>query len=129
MTRKKSSILTEVELKFMQVIWNNGEVSPELMQSELAKVNHPITGGSIRNILAILANKGYVKRRKLSKTFLYSAKVEKEDASKNIVLDLLSRLFSNSESMMVSALLKKENISDEELARIEQMVSDRKKEV
>jgi BlaI family transcriptional regulator, penicillinase repressor len=129
MTRKKSSVLTEVELKFMQVIWKNGEVSPELMQSELAKVNHPITGGSIRNILAILANKGYVKRRKLSKTFLYSAVVEKTVASKNIVLDLLSRLFEGSESLMVSALLKKEDISADELARIEQLLKERKKEV
>lgn len=129
MTRKKSAVLTEVELKFMQVIWNNGEVSPELMQSELAKVNHPITGGSIRNILAILANKGYVTRRKQSKTYLYSAIVEKTVASKNIVLDLLSRLFEGSESLMVSALFKKEDISTEELTRIEQMLKERKKEV
>lgn len=128
MTRKKSSVLTEVELKFMQVIWSNGEVNPELMQSELAKVNHPITGGSIRNILAILANKGYVKRRKQSKTYLYSATVEKTVASKNIVLDLLTRLFGGSESLMVSALFKKEDISAEELARIEQLLKERKKE-
>jgi BlaI family transcriptional regulator, penicillinase repressor len=129
MARRKTKTLTEVELEFMQIIWEKGEATPEDISTELIKINHPISGGSIRNVLAIMSEKGYITRRKRSKTYLYAAKVGKDDASKSMVMDILTRVFGGSESMMVSSILKKEDIKKDELEHIERLIAERKKEI
>lgn len=128
MARKRSRTFTEVELEFMQVIWNAGEATPEDIMAELAANGHPLTGGSIRNVLAILAEKGYIARRKIGKTFLYRASVHEEQGKKSVVQDILSRVFGGSESMMVAALLKNRDINRKELEEIERLISDHKTE-
>ena len=128
MARRRTRTFTEVELEFMQVLWEAGEATPEDIQEALAGIGHPLTGGSIRNVLAILAEKGYVSRRKKGKTFLYKADVQEEHAKKSVVQDILSRVFGGSESMMVAALLKNRDINRKEIEEIERLIADHKTE-
>lgn len=128
MARRKSRTFTEVELEFMQVLWGAGEATPDDIQAELAAKGHPLTGGTIRNVLAILKEKGYISRRKSGKTYLYKANVREEQGKKSIVQDILSRVFGGSESMMVAALLKNRDINPKELEEIERLIADRKTE-
>ena len=128
MARRKSRTFTEVELEFMQVLWSAGEATPEDIQAELTAKGHPLTGGSIRNVLAILAEKGYIARRKSGKTYLYKANVREEQGKKSVVQDILSRVFGGSESMMVAALLKNRDINRKELEEIERLIADHKTE-
>jgi len=128
MARRRSRTFTEVELEFMQVLWSAGEATPEDIQDELTAKGHPLTGGSIRNVLAILTEKGYIARRKSGKTYLYTANVREEQAKKSVVQDILSRVFGGSESMMVAALLKNRDINCKELEEIERLIADHKTE-
>jgi len=112
----------------MQVLWGAGEATPDDIQVELAAKGHPLTGGSIRNVLTILKEKGYIDRRKSGKTYLYKAKVREEQGKKSVVQDILSRVFGGSESMMVAALLKNRDINRKELEEIERLIADHKKE-
>jgi len=128
MARRKSRTFTEVELEFMQVLWGAGEATPDDIQADLAAMGHPLTGGSIRNVLTILKEKGYIDRRKSGKTYLYKAKVREEQGKKSVVQDILSRVFGGSESMMVAALLKNRDINRKELEEIERLIADHKKE-
>ena len=127
MARRKSRTFTEVELEFMQILWSAGEATPEDIQVALAEQSRELTGGSIRNVLAILAEKGYVARRKTGKTFMYSARVHEEQAQKSVVQDILSRVFDGSESLMVAALLKNREVDSTEIAEIERLIAEHKK--
>ena len=126
MARRKSLTFTEVELEFMQILWSAGEATPEDIQAALSEQGRELTGGSIRNVLAILAEKGYVARRKAGKTFLYSARVHEEQAQKSVVQDILRRVFDGSESLMVAALLKNREVDSTEIAEIERLIAEHK---
>jgi len=127
MARRKSRTFTEVELEFMQILWSAGEATPDDIQAALAEQNRELTGGSIRNVLAILADKGYITRRKKGKTFMYSARIHEEQARKSVIQDILSRVFDGSESLMVAALLKNREVDSNELAEIERLIAEHKK--
>ena len=129
MAWRKTSTFTEVELEFMRVIWDEDEATPEQIQDTLADQGYPLTGGSIRNVLAIMVEKGYLTRKKSGKTFLYKAKVKRDKASQHMVQDLLKRAFDGSESLMVAALLKRSDLKREELDEIERLIEERKNEV
>ena len=80
MPRQKSSTFTDVELEFMQIIWALNEATPEDINRELLKKGRSISVGSIRNVLAIMINKGYITRRKNGRAFLYTARIKREQA-------------------------------------------------
>ena len=124
MARKQSRTFTEVELEFMQILWDNVEVSPEDIRNVLEKKKRSISSGSIRNVLAIMIRKDYVVRRKEGKGYLYRAKVKKDQARKNMIQELMVNAFDCSESLVVAALLNGKEIEDKELQEIRRLLKD-----
>ena len=71
MPRRKSRTLTEVELEFMQILWGAGELTTEEVQSALRDQRRKLSDGSIRKMLSILVEKGYLSRRREGRGYLY----------------------------------------------------------
>ncbi|MHB9031287.1 MAG: BlaI/MecI/CopY family transcriptional regulator [Candidatus Latescibacterota bacterium] len=128
MARRPSRTLTEVELEFMQFLWERGELASEDIEAAYAERGSPLTGGSVRKVLGILMRKGYVSRRKEGKKFIYAAKVPREQASTGVVKDLLQRVFGGSASLLVAALLDSREVHEKELKEIERLIAERRKE-
>jgi BlaI family transcriptional regulator, penicillinase repressor len=126
MARRASRSFTEVELEFMRILWENGESSPEAFRDALSTQGRSLSGGSIRNMLAIMGEKGYVSRRKVGKAFFYRAKIREEDARARMVRDLVKTFFFGSESLLVASLLDTRDIRPDELSEIETLIADRK---
>ena len=127
MARWKSRTLTEGELDFMRVLWNKGEANPDDIQDALSGQGRPVTGGTVRNVLAVLMEKKYVARRKLGKTHLYRAAVNESQALREMARELLSKAFGGSESLLVASLLKDREVNPDELAEIERLIEERKR--
>lgn len=127
MARRKNRTFTEVELEFMRILWDRGEAAPEDIADALAAQGRSLSGGSIRNVLAIMQEKGYITRRKESRAFLYRAKVREEEARRGMVSDLLEHVFEGSESSLVSSLLDRRDLRPEELDKIERLIAERKR--
>ncbi|MBN1290949.1 MAG: BlaI/MecI/CopY family transcriptional regulator [Candidatus Latescibacteria bacterium] len=128
MKKSKTSTLTKVELEFMQIIWGLGEATTLDIQDALREKGRDLTDGGIRRILSILLKKGHLKRRREGKSFFYSARVEKDQANKTMLLDLLTRAFSDSVSLMVTALLSTRHVSGSELDDIKRLIEEYEKE-
>jgi BlaI family penicillinase repressor len=126
--RRKSRILTEVELEFMQEIWRAGEVTTEDVMDALRRKGRKLTDGSVRKVLSILQAKGYVSRRPQGRGFAYWAEVPKAQAGRGMVMDLVKRAFGGSAAMMVAALVDSESVSDEDLAEIKRLIARREAE-
>jgi len=126
MARRKTRTFTEVELEFMQIIWELGTATPDDIQNALSNKGRKLTGGSIRNVLAIMGEKGYVTRKKRGKTYLWRAKIHKEQAQRSMVEHLLSSAFEGSESLLVSSILNNRDIHNEEIKEIEHLIANRK---
>jgi len=127
MPRRKSRTLTEVELEFMQIVWQAGDVTPEDVLEQLRRKGRNLSDGSVRKILSILVTKGYVSRRAEGRTFRYNAEVPKGRANRSLLMDLVNRAFGGSPALMVASLLDSPKVSQADLKQIRQMISEREK--
>jgi predicted transcriptional regulator len=127
MARRKTPTLTEVELEFMHVIWDAGQVTTEDVQTALRRQGRALADGSIRKVLAILLAKGYLWRQPQGRGFVYRAKVPRVQANRHMVLDLVRRAFGGSAALMVSTLLDGLPISKAELREIRRLIAEREK--
>lgn len=127
MARRKSPTFTEVELEFMQIIWEKGEVSTENLQAALKDQGRDLSDGSIRKILTILLAKGHLNRRRESRSFYYQPKIDKKNASVMMVADLLKRAFFGSATQLFTALLETKSVTDKDIAEIKKLIDSHKK--
>ncbi|KPK84051.1 MAG: hypothetical protein AMJ81_06685 [Phycisphaerae bacterium SM23_33] len=130
MSRRKSRTLTEVELEFMQIVWERREVTTEDMLEGLRRRGRHITDGSVRKILAILLAKGYLARRPedRGKGFRYRPLVLRDKANNSLLADIVDRAFGGSACLMVAALLDSRKVSKTDLARIKRLIAEREKQ-
>lgn len=123
MARRKASTYTEVELEFMHVVWESGEVGTEEVQRVLRRSGRELSDGSVRKVLSILVKKGHLTRRKAGRSFLYKAKIPQKKANIKMVQDLLKRGFRGSPSLMMAALLESRTVSKRDMKRIQQLIA------
>jgi len=122
----KSRMFTNAEMQFMKVLWEKGEATPDEISDALAGIGRNLTYGTIRNMLVVMIEKGYVARRKRSKVYLYRAVVGEEEAKKTMLQDMLTRVFDGSESSMVATLLSAKDVRENELDEIRRLVDEEK---
>ena len=128
MARRKAKTLTEVELEFMRVIWAAPEdVTSEDVQKTLAREGRDLTDGSIRKVLSILVEKGYVSRRRDGRFFYYRADVPKDQAHRSLVADLLRRAFDGSAALMVATLLDSRGVGRKDVEKIKKLIAQRER--
>ncbi len=128
MARRKTSTFTEVELEFMHVVWESGEVSTEDVQRVLRRRGRELSDGSVRKVLSILVKKGHLTRRKTGRIFLYKAKIPQKKANIKMVQDLLKRGFRGSPSLMMAALLESRTVNKRDMKRIQQLIAKYERE-
>ena len=123
MARTPSSTLTPAELKVMQVLWRSGPSSA----ADVVRALHGRRGpqdSTVRTILRILERKGYVRHTREGRTFVYQPVVEEDQAQRGALRDVLSRFFENSPERLVLNLLRNEDVSPQELARLRKLVDE-----
>jgi predicted transcriptional regulator len=120
MARKRSSTLTEAELRLMEVLWRLG--SATVAEVTAALPPPPIAYNSVLTTMRILEQKGYVKHEEAGRAFVYSPLVAREDAAQNAVGHLLSRFFDNSAGSLALRLIENERPSNDELSRLRALI-------
>ncbi|GAH35065.1 unnamed protein product [marine sediment metagenome] len=126
MARRKARTLTEVELEFMRVIWAAPEdVTSKDVQKALGR---ELSDGSIRKVLSILGDKGYVSRKKDGRFFHYRAEVPEEQAHRSLVADLRRRAFGGSAALMVATLLDSRSVGKKDIRKIKKLIAELERE-
>ena len=121
MARRKSTTLTEAELEIMQIVWTQGTSTAESVRKRLANMPAEST---VRTMLRILEEKGYLTHTVDGRTYVYQPKVGKEQASQVILSDVLTRVFGGSPALLVKSLLSSEQVSEEEVKEIKQLIQE-----
>jgi predicted transcriptional regulator len=120
MPRKPSLTLTGAELPLMEVLWQKRAVTVNEVAEGLPKVK-PVAYNTVLTLLRILERKGYVRHTKDGRAFVYQAVVDRGQASRSAVRQLLSRFFHDSPELLVLNLLKDEAIDEREMERLKRM--------
>lgn len=120
MPRKRSSTLTEAELRIMEVLWRLG--SGSVADVTGAMPPPPVAYNSVLTILRILERKGYVTHREAGRAFVYRPSIARDDAAQSAVGHLVHRFFRNNPGELALRLIERDRPSDEELARLKALI-------
>ena len=124
MTRKKSELLTEVELEFMNELWALGEGTVRDVLDKLPEDrNLAYTSGA--TILRILEQKGFVTSRKVGKSHIYSPTLPKDAYQSRSLKHLSAKLFDDTPATLVARLVNDDELTEEALGQIRALVDRR----
>jgi predicted transcriptional regulator len=117
MPPRKSSTLTEAELRLMKILWRRGESAVTDLVAGLPE-GEPLAYNSVLTTIRILEQKGYVDHRQEGRAFVYRPCVAEDEASRSEVKHVLSRFFGDSRERLLLSLLGDEEITPAELERL-----------
>ena len=124
MTKKKiHTHLSRRETQIMDAIYRLGSGS---VQDVLAEMTDPPGYNSVRVILGILEEKGFLTHKKKGKRYIYRPRQSASAASRNATAQLLNTFFSNSTPNAVATLLdvSEKDLSDKDLDDLADLISD-----
>jgi BlaI family transcriptional regulator, penicillinase repressor len=123
----RSAILTEAELRLMNVLWEQG---PSTVQRILEALPHKpaLAYNSVLTTIRILEKKGYVKHAKDGRAHVYGALIGRQEASRSEIRHLVQRFFGSSQDALVLNILEDRQVDQEELDRLRELLSERPRE-
>ena len=123
MARRKSSTLTEAELRLMHIVWEKGSATAGDVLEALPK-SPPTAYSTVVTTLRILEEKGYLRHNKESRAFVYHPVVDRAQASRSAVRHLVRRFFDDSPELLVLNVLNDEQIDARELKRLKKLIEE-----
>jgi BlaI family transcriptional regulator, penicillinase repressor len=118
---------TESELEILQVLWVKGQASVRDVHEELLKTKEAGYTTTLK-LMQIMHEKGLVKRDDSIKTHIYQAAVSKEKTQKHLLGKMIDTLFAGSPTQLVLQALGNHKASDSELAEIQKLLDNLKKQ-
>jgi len=124
--RKKqdNSLLTEVELEFMTVVWATGGGTVRDLLAELNKLQERAYT-SVATVLKIMEQKGFLSSERLDRSLVYRPAVPKADYQKTTLKNLSSKLFNDTPAALVARLVDDEEVTDEMLVEMRALLNER----
>ena len=126
MKKKKSDLLTEVELEFMNEVWALGEGTVRDVLARLPE-DRNLAYTSAATILRILEQKNFVTSRKEGKRHVYVPSLARDTYQSRTLRDLSAKLFDDTPATLVARLLSDEELTEEALGQIRALVDRRLK--
>jgi len=115
---------TDAELGILRVLWQRGPSTVREVQESLNEVR-PTGYTTVLKTLQIMTEKGLVRRDEQQRAHVYEAQFAQHQTQRQIVGDLLNRVFDGSASnLLMHALATKKGASAEELAQIRDMLDE-----
>lgn len=122
--KKKSELLTDVELELMTALWALGEGNVRDVMARLTPGRN-LAYTSAATILRIMEQKGFVASEKRRNTLAYRPLLARETYQTRTLRDLSDKLFDGTPATLVARLVDDAGISDEALEEIRALL-DRK---
>ena len=111
----------------MEILWERGpstvgDVVEALPEKSLAY-------STVLTTLRIMDDKNYVRHTKEGRAFVYHPAVDRVEARRSAVRQLVSKFFSDSPGLLVLNVLEQEKIDAGELRQLKKMIEDSGTEV
>jgi predicted transcriptional regulator len=125
--RRDQSQLSRRERQIVDVLYRLGDATA---QDVLDALPDPPSYSAVRALLRILEEKGHVKHRRDGQRYVYTPTVPRERARISALRRLVGTFFDGSAGAAAAALLdlSRDDLSEEELAQLQQMVDRARKE-
>jgi len=118
---------TRSELEILSIPWENREATVrkvfEAIESEKKK-----SYTTILKLMQIMYAKGLVERNEEKKAHVYRARIKQTETGKQMLSEVLNRVFSGSATKLVQQVLENETTSIDEMREIREMIEKAEKE-
>lgn len=121
MPPRQSATLTEAELRIMNVLWQRGSGTVQQVLEELPP-KLALAYNSVLTTVRILEKKGYVEHKKDGRAHVYAPIIQRTDATRTEISNLVSRFFKNSHEQLVLNILEERGLDSTELNRLREML-------
>ena len=119
----KSAILTEAELRLMNMLWEKGPSTVQQILDALPR-KPSLAYNSVLTTIRILEKKGYVEHAKDGRAHVYVPLIGKQEASRSEIKHLVQRFFGSSQEALVLNILEDRNVDQQELSRLRRLLSE-----
>lgn len=113
---------TDGELEILRVLWRIGPCTVRDVHAALSQNKPGIGYTTVLKLMQIMAEKGLVHRDQKNKAHVYAARIREDQTQRQMVGDLLDRLFGGSAARLVMQALATKKAKPEELAEIRHML-------
>jgi BlaI family penicillinase repressor len=122
MARTKTQGPTEKELAILKVLWAKG---PSTVRQVNDEINKQLKTGytTTLKLMQIMTEKGLLIQDKTAFKHVFKPTVSAESTEKQIVGEMLDKVFSGSAQRLVMRLLSSKQVSAEELKQIRQLLN------
>ena len=122
MARPPSNRPTDAELAILRVLWDRGASTVRDVHKALGRGAPGYT--SVLKIMQIMHEKKLVARDEEKRSHVYRAAVPREQTQRQIVGDLLERVFGGSARALVLQALSAKKASPQELSEIRKLLDE-----
>jgi BlaI family transcriptional regulator, penicillinase repressor len=110
---------TDAEIAILRVLWTRG---PSTVRDVAEAMGREGAYTTILKLMQIMTDKGLVKRDDSTRTHVYKASSSEDKMQKQLVTDLLDKVFAGSAAKLVLQALDAGKTSPEELAEIRKLL-------
>ena len=116
--------LGRLELQIMDVVWDRGHATVHDVKDVLGRGRKPAYS-TILTMMRKLEQKGYLAHEVQDRTYVYHATVGRQEVRRGMLGDLLERVFEDSPALLLTSLMERRRISEQERRRIHELIRKR----
>jgi BlaI family transcriptional regulator, penicillinase repressor len=110
---------TDAELGILRVLWSRG---PSTVRQVAEAMGRESAYTTLLKLLQIMTEKRLVRRDESTRTHVYEAAYTEDQTQKQLITDLLDRVFDGSAAKLVLQALSSSRTSPAELAEIKKLI-------
>ena len=123
--RPKHATLTPQELEIMKVVWECDSATVRDVYEALLK-QRKIAYTTVMTMMKILETKGYLKKRRQDRAFVYQPVRPKNQVIGGMIREFIDRVFNGAAEPLLVHLVKSRHISEKDLQKIIRIVKETK---
>jgi predicted transcriptional regulator len=108
----------------MKIVWERGEVTvSDVLEAVSASRKKGLRRTTVQVQMNRLEDYGWLKHRQEGRTYYYSAVKEKHKTRREILDDIIQRVFGGSRAELVRCLLEDSDVSEDEIRELRNLLS------
>src|SRR2546429_2681929 len=123
--RPKHNTLTPQELEIMKLVWQRGAATVRDVYEVLLE-RRKIAYTTVMTMMKILEDKGYLKKRRQDRAFLYRPAHSKNQVIGGMIREFINRVFNGSAEPLLVHLIQERHICEKDLQKIVRMIEEAK---
>lgn len=121
--RPKHTTLTPQELEIMKLVWQRDTATVRDIYEALLE-HRKIAYTTVMTMMKILETKGYLKKRRQDRAFVYRPAHPKNQVIGGMLREFIDRVFNGSAEPLLVHLVKTRHIREKELQTIKRMLEE-----